>query len=413
MRNRFTYKNIVLLTLVATLAAVSCRKAEVMNIPGEEYITFSSPGISMDVETRAGANDFLDGIPDGTSFGVLGYCLAYNPGTTEYNLNSGTSQWSLKRNLCPASIFYKQEIKVNAGVCSYSPLRRWYTDGTDNEGLAGQTLSDTDDFRYTFYAYYPYEDSGFNITPADAVTAGAPVITYSMPFSGTEAETVQDNSTVPDAMLGVQQNIQRASRKVQFNFSHIMTGLGFQINNFSQVGETVTGPVDEGVDLVIYSIKLKGTFHKSVKVDMTEAAASVTYQDTYSGTFTIFESDEGRTIPWQQDGSMGSITMEPETFLRLLPGNEDSGFFGPASADPEKNPNPVLVVDYKLGENDRTTEEIRRPGNFAPRSGVRYTAQINWVNNAFVLIMQADNGEIWEDGEAADGDTGNDDIIFM
>ena len=413
MRNRFTYKNIVLLTLVATLAAVSCRKAEVMNIPGEEYITFSSPGISMDVETRAGANDFLDGIPDGTSFGVLGYCLAYNPGTTEYNLNSGTSQWSLKRNLCPASIFYKQEIKVNAGVCSYSPLRRWYTDGTDNEGLAGQTLSDTDDFRYTFYAYYPYEDSGFNITPADAVTAGAPVITYSMPFSGTEAETVQDNSTVPDAMLGVQQNIQRASRKVQFNFSHIMTGLGFQINNFSQVGETVTGPVDEGVDLVIYSIKLKGTFHKSVKVDMTEAAASVTYQDTYSGTFTIFESDEGRTIPWQQDGSMGSITMEPETFLRLLPGNEDSEFFGPASADPEKNPNPVLVVDYKLGENDRTTEEIRRPGNFAPRSGVRYTAQINWVNNAFVLIMQADNGEIWEDGEAADGDTGNDDIIFM
>lgn len=413
MRNRFTYKKIVLLTLVATLAAVSCRKAEVMTIPGEEYITFSSPGISMDVETRAGANDFLNGIPDGTSFGVLGYCLAYNPGTTEYNLNSGTSQWSLKRNLCPASIFYKQEIKVDAGVCSYSPLRRWYTDGTDNEGLAGQTLSDTDDFRYTFYAYYPYEDSGFNITPADAVTAGAPVITYSMPFSGTEPETVRNNSAVPDAMLGVQQNIQRASRKVQFNFSHIMTGLGFQINNFSQVGETVTSPEDRGVDLIIYSIKLKGTFHKSVKVDMTEAAASVTYQDTYSGTFTIFESDEGRTIPWQQDGSMGSITMEPETFLRLLPGNEDSEFFGPASADPEKNPNPVLVVDYKFGENDRTTEEIRRPGNFAPRSGVRYTAQINWVNNAFVLIMQADNGEIWEDGEAADGDTGNDDIIFM
>ena len=413
MRNRFTYKKIVLLTLVATLAAVSCRKAEVMTIPGEEYITFSSPGISMDVETRARANDFLDGIPDGTSFGVLGYCLAYNPGTTEYNLNSGTSQWSLKRNLCPASIFYKQEIKVDAGVCSYSPLRRWYTDGTDNEGLAGQTLSDTDDFRYTFYAYYPYEDSGFNITPADAVTAGAPVITYSMPFSGTEPETVRDNSAVPDAMLGVQQNIQRASRKVQFNFSHIMTGLGFQINNFSQVGDTVTSPEDRGVDLIIYSIKLKGTFHKSVKVDMTEAAASVTYQDTYSGTFTIFESDEGRTIPWQQDGSMGSITMEPETFLRLLPGNEDFGFFGPASADPENDPNPVLVVDYKLGENDRTTEEIRRLGNFAPRSGVRYTAQINWVNNAFVLIMQADNGEIWEDGEAADGDTGNDDIIFM
>lgn len=413
MRNRFTYKKIVLLTLVATLAAVSCRKAEVMTIPGEEYITFSSPGISMDVETRAGANDFLDGIPDGTSFGVLGYCLAYNPGTTEYNLNSGTSQWSLKRNLCPASIFYKQEIKVDAGVCSYSPLRRWYTDGTDNEGLAGQTLSDTDDFRYTFYAYYPYEDSGFNITPADAVTAGAPVITYSMPFSGTEPETVRDNSAVPDAMLGVQQNIQRASRKVQFNFSHIMTGLGFQINNFSQVGETVTSPEDRGVDLIIYSIKLQGTFHKSVTVDMTDAAAEISYSGTYSGTYTIFESEEGRTIPWQQDGSRGSITMEPETFLRLLPGDESSGYFGPASDDPENDPNPALLVKYKLGDNGTKTIPLNRSGNFQPQSGVRYTAQINWVNNAFVLIMQADNGENWEDGEAADGDTGNDDIIFM
>ena len=176
------------------------------------------------------------------------------------------------------------------------------------------------------------------------------------------------------------------------------------------VAETVEDESDEGVDLKIYSIKLKGTFHKSVKVDMTDAVASISYQDTYSGTYTIFEANEGKIIPWNQDGSRGSITMEPEIFLRLLPGNEADGYFGPTpdSNDNENDPNPVLIVDYQLGENDRKTEQLKRLTNFQPRSGVRYTAQINWVNNAFILIMQANNGEIWEDGGADDNE-----IIFM
>ena len=383
----------------------------------EEFISFSSPAIKMDMSTRAdGPYDFLDAIPNGTSFGVLGYCLAYNPGETTYNPNSGTSQWSLKRNLCPPSVFYNTEVTVKDGGAIYNPLKKWYADGVQNDGISVE-LSGTDDFRYTFYAYYPYDPnlndgSGFSISPANSYTAGAPVITYTMPFNGSDKEATIDgyDEKVPDAMLSVQQNVQRGSQSVEFNFSHIMTGLGFQINNFSQVAETVEDESDEGVDLKIYSIKLKGTFHKSVKVDMTDAVASISYKDTYSGTYTIFEANEGKIIPWNQDGSRGSITMEPEIFLRLLPGNEADGYFGPTpdSNDNENDPNPVLIVDYQLGENDRKTEQLKRLTNFQPRSGVRYTAQINWVNNAFILIMQANNGEIWEDGGADDNE-----IIFM
>ena len=418
MQNISTY--LILLPVMAVLSsAISCSRTEYdIQCADDDIIAFSAPGITMDVATRAGANDFLDAIPEGTSFGVLGYCLAYNPGTTTYNPNSGASQWSLKRDLCPPSVFYNQEVTVGQGnVCSYTPLKRWYTDGFA-DGL-GVELSNTDDFRYTFYSYYPYDEDfndgkGFSIVPANSSTAGAPVITYTMPFDSDNTETVLNNNDVPDAMLAVQQNVQRSGRSVGFNFSHIMTGLGFQINNFSQVAETVEGPEDVGVDLVISSIRLKGTFHKSVRVDMTGAAAEVSYEGTYSGTYTIFESEAGMLIPWQQDGSRGSISMEPQTFLRLLPGDENVGYFGPVSADPENYPNPKLILDYKLGDNPRQTYKIiDRPGNFLPRSGVRYTAQINWVNNAFVLVVQADNGEIWEDGEADDGNTGNDDIIFM
>ena len=253
----------------------------------------------MDMSTRAdGPYDFLDAIPDGTSFGVLGYCLAYNPGETTYNPNSGTSQWSLKRNLCPPSVFYNTEITVKDGGAIYNPLKKWYADGVQNDGISVE-LSGTDDFRYTFYAYYPYDPnlndgSGFSISPKNSYTAGAPVITYTMPFNGSDKEATIEgyDEKVPDAMLSVQQNVQRGSQSVEFNFSHIMTGLGFQINNFSQVAETVEDESDEGVDLKIYSIKLKGTFHKSVKVDMTDA---VQIDRKYNGKTSVFGSADAET----------------------------------------------------------------------------------------------------------------------
>ena len=45
-------------------------------------------------------------------------------------------------------------------------------------------------------------------------------------------------------------------------------------------------------------------------------------------------------------------------------------------------------------------------------AGYRYTAQLNFIGDAFVLQFVVDNSETWEDGELADGDDSNDDIIF-
>lgn len=67
-----------------------------------------------------------------------------------------------------------------------------------------------------------------------------------------------------------------------------------------------------------------------------------------------------------------------------------------------------VVIDYKLGDSDRKTEYITRPGTFTPSPGVRYTAQLNFVGNAFVLQFVVDNSEQWENGGSDDGG----DVVF-
>lgn len=372
---------------------------------GDGYIHFGVPAVT--VETRA-TEGFIDGkLPGGASFGVLGYCLAYNPGTTTYNANSGTSLWRIKSELCPPSVFYRQEVTMDAtgDYATYGNPKRWYTDGANAE-LGNVELSNTDEYQYTFFAYYPFE-GGFTVVPEDAGTAGAPVITYSMPYAGDAGDVRDFDTRTPDPMLAVTYNVQRDRRMVDFNFFHITTGLGFQVNNYSQVGETVEDEGDGGVDLVIYSIKLKGTFFRSVTANMAGAAVEISYDrgDTYTATYVLYDNPDGTVVPWQQDGSEGSISLEPEKYVRLLSGDEKNGIFGP------KNDIQVLV-DYQLGGNGRNVERIDRPASFVPSPGTRYTAQLNWVNNAFVLIMQPDNGDLWEDGEAADEKEDNDDVIF-
>ena len=52
------------------------------------------------------------------------------------------------------------------------------------------------------------------------------------------------------------------------------------------------------------------------------------------------------------------------------------------------------------------------PEHISPRPGIKYTAQLNFVGDAFVLEFVVDNQGQWEDGEADDGDETNDDVVF-
>ena len=411
---RKTAQRTALLLAVALCFAACGQEEPVFSPHPAGYITFGMPALT--VETRAATDGFHDEYPLGEPFGVLGYCLSYELGSnSELNPNSGTGSWALKKDMAPPAVFYNKQVNVSAnGVCTYENPRRWYRDGTGNEGIA-DALSNTDDFRYSFFAFYPYDtnpddgNGGFRITPANANEAGAPVFTYYMPFSGNDTNASLDDTQTPDPMLAMETDMRRNDGMVNFNFSHILIGLGFQVNNYSQVQDNnATGP-KEGQDLILYSIRLQGTFYRTVTADFTgSSGASITYSTgndgLYSGTYTLFDNEEGTVIPWQQDGSAGSISLEPSKYIRLLAGIESLGFLGPNGSERR------LLVRYKFGNGDIKEETLERPSNFNPRPGTRYTAQLNWVGDAFVLIMESD--ETWEDGEASDGNEENDDILF-
>lgn len=380
-------------------------------------VVFGVPGVS--VETRAATDGFYDRFPDGGSFGVFGYCLAQeviDGNKNKINFSSGSSPWGSKNELCRPRVFNNVEVTYTAAAgCVYDSPVKWYRDGAaqGQTGIAadeaeGGVLSGTDDYLYSFFAYYPYagQEASYRpfvfARPASDADAGAPKFSFSMPFESGGATNFSeklDETKTPDAMFAVDYNHRKTEGQVSFSFSHLLTGLGFRVNNYSQTAESGGTGSGAGKDLYIYSIRLTGDFYRSVSVDLSNADVAVEYdaKDVYGGYYLVYQSEEpdGTRVTW--DASEGKNTLAPTKYIRLLPGNDaGQGYLGPVGPDGKYNGK--LLVEYRFGDGERKTEELTRPGSFAPRSGVRYTAQINWVGDAFVVMVQGDNDEVWEEG---------------
>lgn len=407
-------KKILPSMVLAMAALASCQQEEVLPQVARAEIRFSVPAIS--VETR---NTFKDELKTGDSFGVLGYCLAYDVVMGGINYNTGSSEWSGKKSICPPDVFYKQEVTIMDGVCSYNPLEEWYRDGGEDGNNTDMT--DTDNYLYTFFGYYPYGSYSDNspifdvIQPTSQSTTGAPILDFYMPFTDNSGLTTDLSLTgIPDAMWAMAENHKKSDGNVQMEFAHITCGLGFQVNNYSKMN--VDGE-DTGQDLHIRNIKLSGTFYRKAHLDFTGSELAVTYptDETYQGTYTMYTAPDqtnGTYVSWQDTEAQNVLA--PENYVRLLPGSSadvegNGGFLGPnntTNEDGTRISDITVSIEYKFGDDtDWVTESYHRPGEFNPRPGVRYTAQLNWVGNAFIVIVRPDNDDLWED----DGDS---DITF-
>lgn len=387
------------ISVLSTLLLLPACQQETFHSPDiptdhADYIQFGTPTVTLNTETRSTTKDAL---AEGDAFGVLGYCLAYRVGTTDINYNSGSDSWSNKKDYCPPSVFYKQKVTVSNGGTTYDKdntagsdnnPKYWYVDGKDLDGNTNDQITDAEDFNYAFIGYYPYGDEYFSFEqPTSASGAGAPILTFTMPQ---ENDNNLDASKTPDAMLGVAYDVQKGnSGRVQFNFSHILTGLGFEINNYSDY------------DLTVHSLTLSGSFYKKVKIDLTGSTVSYTFpDDRYTGTYTLSNEEIVLHAPTYEEACTSSESPIGGEHLLLISGEETS--FG----------DDVKVNIYYTFNGIEGSQELSRNTTFRPQPGVKYTAQLNFVGNAFVLQFAVDNGEIWEDGEAADGNEDNDDVIF-
>ena len=353
----------------------SCSQEETEGLSSVDNIRFSVPAVSVETSARS---TFYDEFPEGGSFGVLGYCVPYQRGTTERDWGSGASMWDIKKVNAFPDVFYKQKVTYNGTSCSYTytgegadkNLKKWYNVQDNPEA------TDSDNFRYTFFAYYPYD--AFKIdAPVEANTIGAPKITFTMPFPEGNTPLLDDEKT-PDAMIAVEYNHLRTSGNVSFNFNHILVGLGFVVNNYNY-GEDET--------ITIKSITLSGEFTRSITIDFnknTNDTDFYTCSGTYSGEYKIFEGAE--EVKANDSANPGN------KYLLLLSDASGGTYLG-------KDIKVKVEYTYKGKEKTATAE---RPSDFMPRSGVKYTANLNFVGETFLLNFVAATGGAWDDGGDSD-----------
>lgn len=416
----------IILYAAALLAGVSaCDKEELPDTgaslsPGERILFSAPPELTVETLTRAAQ----DGFTEGNAFGVMAYCVPYTVGSdTEFNYGSGSADWSTKRSNCAPEVLYNQKVTVAANGCTYdfedndgsegnNNPAYWYRDGYGTDGKENTGVTGAANYRYTFFAWYPYADESgkpyFTFTnPTSQESKGAPVVTYTMPQTGEDGNinAPLNKEATLDAMLAVLYNRTKADGSLTFDFSHVLTGLGFEVNNFSEN------------ELKIHRLTLSGKFYKQVTVDFSKATSATDFftfpAQYYTGEYVLFDesanenqplvleaTDEEKSVTSTND--IGGQTPIGGSHLLLISGTRSN--FGPETSGDEM----VKVnLTYTFGNGAQTTESFSRPSTFTPQPGVKYTAQLNFVGNAFVLQFVVDDNESWEDG-GTDNDNDND-----
>lgn len=406
---------------ITVLLLVSCNNELDYGFDENNCIRISTPTITVDSDSRSVTKNELT---EGDSFGILGYCVPYQVGTTNPQYSAGASIWSIKYGQCPPDVFYNEKVTVNKGYCTYDNLKYWYSPGFDVNGNSNINITDVDDYRYTFFGYYPYSDQNsaskfFSIdVPNSSTVNGAPKFTFSMPQKGLSVSDPLKHEVTPDAMFGVLYNRTKSQGNLSFNFSHMLTALGFEVNNFSDF------------KLEVNKVTLSGKFFKKIELDFSQTG-TLSYsfpEEYYTGTYTLYDKADNEGQPLvllpPSDG-------KDRTTSGLLPKNKDgdgehvmliSGrepYFGPETGDVVSNPEIVHVsIDY-IFNNTPGSFSSARPTTFVPQPGTKYTAQLNFVGDAFILQFIVSNNEQWEDGgsdndpSSEDDEDGNGDIIFQ
>lgn len=385
---------------------------EVRNIDHTKYICFGTPAVSMEgvdmlrSEPTTRSTLINDALPEGSSFGVMGYCVPYTLSTSGGDISvlntpdysAAGAKWDSKKSLVYPDVFNNQEVTYENGVCRYTSVKPWYTQQQVNNSNIRP-----ENFHYSFFAYYPYNanlqvDTDGSDYWSDR-TWGAPRITFTMPWNNGGLTILRSHSDIPDIMLATQYDFQKAQGSVPFRFYHLLTALRFRINNY-----------DDTKTLTIHSLTFRGRFYRSVTVDFAEnppvQKVAALNENSYSGTFTIVSRDNPEVCTAGTSKLMGATGDNPDgTTLLLLP-------------NPDANPNAETNPSFYLGDQKSVTitysfdgevEQQQTIANinlaYKPMQSTRYTVNLNFMGGKFVLMCQPDNNEHWE------GDNENDIII--
>ena len=334
---------------------------EACNSPWEDeggFIQFNPVALEVEeIGSRAPLNDL------GSSFGVLGYCLANYGNTTNLDNNTGTSAWYDKYTRSRPHIFYNREIELDG---TYTNAEKWLNSR----------------YRYSFFAYAPYDatltDNTLfkHIVDKDDTTAGtqdttgSPVFTYTMPNTTNPAD-------IPDAMVATAINSTELNGNVNLIFHHILSGIQLRLRNY------------DSPDLTIHSASISGSFIKSTVISF-DTSGEVELNNTAERqtiTYNLLDSD----IDVSKTGESDRIEYIGEPIMLL------------ADATNRFGSNLKLNISYTHKGANTISKTVEYPFNyptgFEPLNGNIYTFELQFINNSLVLSLVVQNEEPWEEEE--------------
>lgn len=387
---------------LCSLLMSACRQ-EATNAPASpdlsgEAIIFTSP---YSVSRASNVNTDWD---SGTRVGVLGYCYA-----TQGGVDLGPVDWNTKKDFVHADVMWNQQLTFKEGMWDYDynnqGLREWYDD-TDKAGS----------YKYAFFAYHPYVDATEEVEITDdedeaktyncrrGQVAGRrgtisisnesmtndPLIVYTMPHTGDSENNPLGLDRVPDLMLANTIDHKRTDGTVSLNFRHILCGLVFEVNNFTDQPVTIENLTFQGTN-----------FYKEIRVLGQENGYSIGETDEtgkpeslYGGAFHLVQNENSFTVSAATaDGA--NITPGTQridaTLLFITDKNGKITYTG----DQDREGQCAIVV------NETSHMDIQKSMSFA--AGVKSIFSINYIGNDFTIQIR--NSDNWEDG-------GDNDITF-
>lgn len=385
MKTRFT-------TLYTLLAACTALLWSCADEPGagtlpdaSRHILFDCPAMSLQGSGSRSLESAL-----GADFAVYGYCapqMVKEPKSIDWK--NASADWNTKSLLVVPRVFSAQTVGPDGGYSlPGGGLREWEKHPQYDENT----------FKYTFIAYYPaagglfdmnkkmYADGSINEEILQSV--GVPELKFTMPYSGTDTEAALSTET-PDAMVAGVFDHKKNGQAVKLRFEHVMTAFRFMINNYTNLR------------LEVKKVELKGRFFRSTVINFrsTTPTQTVAADDMYAGSYRLLESSQFVAAQGNAGEYLGASEQNNNegVTVKLLPGLNPSNI---------QNYNYLgedirLVMDYSLYEPGTTTPVSEYTGvevNFMPsrpKAGVRYTVNLNYLGNEFVLVFLPDT-DSWE-----------------
>lgn len=360
--NKYIITFCIILSLVC-----SCQKNTDIHTPGLSDHPIIFDELYMESSAVKSAYDPVSGdFPSGSKVGVLAYCLTSDGG-------AGSTDWATKQQACipfmpdlssnPSELRGVELTKGLDGSWTYSSFRRWYDDPT---------------YKYSFFAYSPYNDKYFTISTIGRVEEdgkilfkGAPVASFHLPFTSMDVTTPLDRTELRDAMLS--NNIDRLSTQgnVGFQFYHMTAGLRFAVSNF-----------DNEHALTIKSLTLSGIFNKEMSI---EARTDYKVSGEYAGTFTVSDT-ELHLEPQEQSKffRVGGNQDASKVTLLLIPNIQGNQ---PVIGVPGKE-QPILTITYQFDNGIEKTEKFALP-EMNYRVGIIHNISFDFLGNSLTLTASS------------------------